>query len=117
MLFRYNNLTRRNHHEETIYGLSYFKLAGLQGCGGGMVNWSFLQAGIVDELNLFLAPVTDGSAGMASLFTRIPSLTEGKPVEFRLNRIGQIGDGGRYLNYRSSMMCSAAWGFRQEGSC
>lgn len=70
-------------------------------CGGGMVNWSFLQAGIVDELNLFLAPVTDGSAGTASLFTKIPSLTEGEPVEFRLNRIEQIGDGGLYLNYRT----------------
>ena len=35
-------------------------------CGGGVVNWSFLQAGMVDELSLFLAPVTDGSSGTAS---------------------------------------------------
>ena len=33
---------------------------------GGIVNWSFLQAGMVDELSLFLAPVTDGGCGTAS---------------------------------------------------
>ena len=32
----------------------------------------------MDERNLFLAPVTDGSIGTASLFTQIPSLAEGK---------------------------------------
>ena len=69
-------------------------------CGGGVVNWSFLQAGMVDELSLFLAPVTDGSSGAASVFTRIPSLTEGKPVEFLLRETEKIGDGGLRLNYQ-----------------
>lgn len=68
-------------------------------CGGGVVNWSFLQAGMVDELSLFLAPVTDGGSGAASLFTQIPSLTEGKPVEFLLQETEKIGDGGLRLNY------------------
>lgn len=67
---------------------------------GGVVNWSFLQAGMVDELSLFLAPVTDGSSGMASLFTQIPSLVEGKPVEFLLRETEKIGDGGLRLNYQ-----------------
>lgn len=49
-------------------------------CGGGVVNWSFLQAGMVDELSLFLAPVTDGSRGSAFLFSQMPSLVEGEPV-------------------------------------
>ena len=69
-------------------------------CGGGMVNWSFLQAGMVDELSLFLAPVTDGGSGKASLFTQIPSLTEGGPIEFQLREVEKIGDGGLRLNYR-----------------
>ena len=68
-------------------------------CGGGVVNWSFLQAGMVDELSLFLAPVTDGSSGTASLFTQIPSLAEGKPVEFLLRETEKIGNGGLRLNY------------------
>lgn len=70
-------------------------------CGGGVVNWSFLQAGMVDELSLFLAPVTDGGSGAASLFTQIPSLTEGKPVEFLLQETEKIGDGGLRLNYQA----------------
>ena len=70
-------------------------------CGGGIVNWSFLQADMVDELSLFLAPVTDGSTGTASLFTQIPSLAEGKPVEFLLKEVERIGDGGLRLNYQS----------------
>lgn len=70
-------------------------------CGGGIVNWSFLQAGMVDELSLFLAPVTDGSSGAASLFIQIPSLTEGKPVEFLLREVEKIGDGGLRLNYQA----------------
>lgn len=69
-------------------------------CGGGVVNWSFLQAGMVDELSLFLAPVTDGGSGTASLFTQIPSLTEGKLVEFLLKETEKIGDGGLRLNYQ-----------------
>lgn len=69
-------------------------------CGGGVVNWSFLQAGMVDELSLFLAPVTDGGSGAASIFTQIPFLTEGKPVEFLLRETEKIGDGGLRLNYQ-----------------
>lgn len=38
--------------------------------------------------SLFLASVTDGSLGTASLFTQIPSLAEGKPVELFLNKEG-----------------------------
>ena len=70
-------------------------------CGGGMVNWSFLQAGIIDELSLLLSPVTDAGAGQAALFTRIPSLPEGKPVEFELKKAEPLGAGGLYLNYRT----------------
>lgn len=69
-------------------------------CGGGIINWSFLQAGVVDELSLFLAPVTDGSLGTASLFTQIPSLVEGDPVEFLLKEVEKTGAGGLRLNYQ-----------------
>ena len=68
-------------------------------CGGGMVNWSFLQAGVIDELSLVLAPVTDGSSGSASMFTQMPSAGKGSPVEFTLNKVERIGDNGIYLNY------------------
>lgn len=68
-------------------------------CGGGMVNWSFLQAGMVDELSLVLAPVTDGGKGSASLFAQLPSQMDGSPVEFTLEKAEKIGDGGLHLKY------------------
>lgn len=79
----------------------YFGIKKVLVCGGGMVNWSFLQAGIIDELSLLLSPVTDAGAGKAALFTRMPSLPEGKPVEFELKKAEPLGDGGLYLNYRT----------------
>lgn len=65
------------------------------------MNWSFLQAGVIDELSLLLAPVTDGGAGGASLFSRMPYFSEGVPVEFELKKAEQVGDGGLYLKYRT----------------
>lgn len=63
------------------------------------MNWSFLQAGVIDELSLLLAPVTDGSRGSASLFTQIDSLNEGSPVEFTLKGVEKAGDSGVHLTY------------------
>lgn len=82
---------------EKLYRLFHIKK--LLICGGGIVNWTFLQAGMVDELSLVLAPVTDGSSGSAALFTQVSSLGTGDPVEFELKTIEQVGSGGLHLNY------------------
>ena len=68
-------------------------------CGGGIMDWTFLKAGMVDELSMVLAPVTDGSCGRAAVFTRIPGSSEGGSIEFTLKAAEQIGDGGLYLKY------------------
>ena len=82
---------------EKLYRL--FGIEKLLICGGGAVDWTFLQAGIVDELSMVLSPVSDGSCGMASVFTQIPGVSEGSPIEFALKAVEQIGDGGLHLNY------------------
>lgn len=82
---------------EKLYRL--FGIKKLLICGGGAVDWTFLQAGMVDELSMVLSPVTDGSCGTASVFTRIPGVSEGRPVEFTLKIVERIGDGGLYLTY------------------
>ena len=41
---------------EKLYSLFHIKKLLL--CGGGIADWSFLRAGMVDELSLLLAPVT-----------------------------------------------------------
>lgn len=82
---------------EKLY--KYFHIEKLLICGGGVVNWTFLHAGMVDELSLLLSAVTDGGSGKASLFTQISPLTEGKPVEFLLKHVEKIGEDGVYLNF------------------
>lgn len=82
---------------EKLYKL--FHIGKLLICGGGVVNWSFLQAGMIDELSLLLAPVTDGGCGSASLFTQIPVYGKGEPVEFQLKNVESVGNGGLYLTY------------------
>ncbi len=68
-------------------------------CGGGAADWTFLHAGMVDELSLLLSPVTDGSSGTASLFSQLPALNAGKPVEFELKSVERVENDGLYLTY------------------
>jgi riboflavin biosynthesis pyrimidine reductase len=70
-------------------------------CGGGLVNYSFLRAGMVDELSLLLAPVTDGSSGSAAVFSKISSAPDAVPVEFTLEQVQKIGDDGVHLIYKA----------------
>ena len=67
---------------------------------GGIADWSFLKAGMVDELSLLLAPVTDGSRGTASLFEQLSPFSEESLVEFTLKSVSRISENGLYLKYR-----------------
>ena len=84
---------------EKLY--EYFGIRKLLICGGGLVNWSFLTAGMIDELSLVLAPVTDGSSGSAALFAQLPALAGG-PVEFKIKEVRRIGKNGVYLSYTAA---------------
>ena len=70
-----------------------YRLFGIQPlliCGGGIVNWSFLQQGVVDEVSLVLAPAADGGASSAAVFQQSPFLQESFPVEFRLKTLKRL---------------------------
>ncbi len=68
-------------------------------CGGGAADWTFLRAGMVDELSLVLSPVSDGSIGSAAVFTQIPALSAGAPVEFALKDVRRVGGDGLHISY------------------
>ena len=36
--------------------------------GGGITNGAFLNAGLLDELSLIVAPIADGEVGVSSVF-------------------------------------------------
>lgn len=67
--------------------------------GGGAINWSFLQAGCIDELSLLLAPATDGLRDTATTFDRSPFMADGVPVNFTLKESKCIHPDGVWLTY------------------
>ncbi len=74
-------------------------------CGGGRVNWSFLQQGVVDELSLLLAPAADGEPGTATVFERMAALPESGPVTFQLQGVQTMKDSVARLVYTVENGC------------
>ena len=68
--------------------------------GGGVLNWSFIQAGLCDEVSVVIAPVADGSSKTPALFNAKDEWASDTPVAFELQS-AEIKDGGsvwlRYL--------------------
>ena len=81
---------------EKLYQL--FGIGTLLICGGGTINWTFLQQGVVDELSLLLAPVADGNPDSVTVFEKSALLPPGEPAAFRLKNIERLkGDGVRLV--------------------
>ena len=68
-------------------------------CGGGTVNWTFVQQGVVDELSLILSPVADGDPNTPTVFEKSEFLTSSVPVEFVLKNVEQLKDSSVHLTY------------------
>lgn len=68
-------------------------------CGGGTVNWTFVQQGVVDELSLLLAPAADGDPSTPTVFEKSELLATTTPVEFQLKNVEQLKDSGIWLTY------------------
>lgn len=68
-------------------------------CGGGTINWTFLQQGAVDELSLLIAPIADGNPDSVTVFEKLDSMPECMPVEFHLRNIEKLKGNGVRLVY------------------
>ena len=67
--------------------------------GGGVVNWSFIEMGICDEVSIVIAPVADGSSDSASLFETRQNLSNEKSISFKLQHIEARDNGTIWLRY------------------
>lgn len=67
--------------------------------GGGVLNWSFIQTGLCDELSLVMASVADGDSKSPSIFETKEELTSDKPVGFELKNVEVLENGGIWLRY------------------
>jgi riboflavin biosynthesis pyrimidine reductase len=67
--------------------------------GGGFLNGSFLNEGLIDELSLILVPIADGASNSVTLFETSSFLTNQHPVNFFLKEVEKLNDGGLWLKY------------------
>ncbi|MBT2657363.1 dihydrofolate reductase family protein [Bacillus sp. ISL-18] len=65
--------------------------------GGGYLNGSFLNEGLIDELSLVLVPIAEGASNSVTLFETSSFLTNQHPVNFFLKEVEKLDDGGLRL--------------------
>lgn len=67
--------------------------------GGGGLNWSFIRAGLCDELSIVLTPAADGTKGAQTLFEADGRYTTAVPTAFELQHADRLDDGSLWLRY------------------
>lgn len=78
-----------------------FGIEKLMVAGGGVVNWSFLDAGLIDELSLVIAPTADGGTESVSIFEQSEFLPHRGPVPFHLTEAKPLAGDTLWLRYRT----------------
>ncbi|MFD1171783.1 dihydrofolate reductase family protein [Oceanobacillus picturae] len=68
--------------------------------GGGVLNWSFIQSGLCDEMSVVIAPTADGLSTAPSLFETREGLSEDTPVSFKLENVEAKENGSVWLRYK-----------------
>lgn len=79
---------------KTLFGIETLMLG-----GGGVLNWSFIRAGMCDEVSVVVAAAADGSSETPSLFETRGGLASDSPVRFRLEQAEVKDDGCVWLRY------------------
>ena len=64
-----------------------FGIEKLMVAGGAVTNWSFLSEGLVDEVSIVIAPVTDGETSTVSIFAQSPFLPSTAPIELHIKDV------------------------------
>lgn len=68
--------------------------------GGGVLNWSFLHAGLVDEVSLVVAPFADGDTTNPGLFSAVEGLSTPQPQSFSLIEARPLRDSVLLVRYK-----------------
>ena len=68
--------------------------------GGGVLNWSFIQAGMCDEVSIVIAAAADGSNDTPSLFSVREGLSSYKAISFELQSAEVKDRGSVWLRYK-----------------
>ncbi len=79
---------------KTLFGIETLMLG-----GGGVLNWSFIQAGMCDELSVVIAPAADGANDTPALFGVREGLSDTRAQGFKLQSAEVKAGGSVWLRY------------------
>lgn len=79
---------------KTLFGIETLMLG-----GGAVLNWSFIQAGMCDEISVVIAAAADGAPDTPPLFSAKTGLSEAKAVGFTLKEAKMMDGGSVWLRY------------------
>lgn len=82
------------HKLKTLFGIETLMLG-----GGGVLNWSFLQAGMCDEVSVVVAASADGSTKTPALFAQKDGLTTDTALSFGLQEVKRMDGDSVWLRY------------------
>jgi|SRR5699024_7243307 len=82
-----------------LHKLHEFGIKRLMVGGGGVINWSFLQNGLVDEVSSIIAPVANADPEGNRFFTAREPYSTIDPTEFQLTSVENLGDSVVWLRY------------------
>ena len=68
--------------------------------GGGIVDWAFLQAGLIDEISLVIPSVIDGGTGLASAFDDSAFAGNHRPKALALIDVQRLAGDCIWLRYQ-----------------
>lgn len=77
-----------------------FHIDTLKVSGGGILNWSFAEAGLIDEISVVIAPVVDGNSDTPTLFERLDSPFK-QSIGFKVKSTEITENGCVWLRYVS----------------
>ncbi|WP_085830022.1 RibD family protein [Collinsella vaginalis] len=77
----------------------FFGIESLMLGGGGVLNWSFIQQGLCDELSIVLCPAANGSTTTPALFAQKDDLSTIDPVGFKLIDVERLRGDALWLRY------------------
>lgn len=76
---------------------SKFRLKRIAVVGGGKINGAFLQAGLIDELSVMIAPGIDGRTGQPALFDNLP--TDALPLPLKFTSVKTMANNVLWVRY------------------
>lgn len=87
---------------DKLYNL--FNIKRMMVGGGGTINWSFVQNGLVDEISMILAPIANGDPDGHRFFVAKEPYSAIKETAFQLKSVEELEQGTLWIRYTKKQL-------------